>query len=52
MAQAQYSVADITRKLRDKGIKVRFAIHPVEGRLPGHMNVLLAEARALLVLPE
>jgi NAD(P) transhydrogenase subunit beta len=44
-AQAQYAVADLTRKLRDQGIEVRFGIHPVAGRLPGHMNVLLAEAK-------
>ena len=45
VAQAQYPVADLTATLRAKGIDVRFGIHPVAGRLPGHMNVLLAEAK-------
>lgn len=45
VAEAQHGVAQLTRELRERSVDVRFGIHPVAGRLPGHMNVLLAEAK-------
>ncbi len=46
LAQAQFEVVKLTRRLKERGVEVRFAVHPVAGRMPGHMNVVLAEAEA------